>query len=56
LPVSATDLMRRQQRANAFCEAIRAVDATGLLLFVTQEIFFFLPFPILQKSAGVFLE
>ncbi|XWS75503.1 hypothetical protein CRYUN_Cryun01aG0094900 [Craigia yunnanensis] len=30
MPVSATDVMRRQQRANAFCEAIRAVDATDL--------------------------
>ncbi|XVF20742.1 hypothetical protein REPUB_Repub12eG0029200 [Reevesia pubescens] len=30
MPVSATDVMRRRQRANAFCEAIRAVDATDL--------------------------
>ncbi|XVF71570.1 hypothetical protein PTKIN_Ptkin12aG0048700 [Pterospermum kingtungense] len=29
-PVSANDVMRRRQRANAFCEAIRAVDATDL--------------------------
>ncbi|KAK8289583.1 hypothetical protein V6Z12_D07G200900 [Gossypium hirsutum] len=29
-PVSSTDVMRRQQRANAFCEAIRALDATDL--------------------------
>ncbi|KAK8289582.1 hypothetical protein V6Z12_D07G200900 [Gossypium hirsutum] len=28
-PVSSTDVMRRQQRANAFCEAIRALDATA---------------------------
>ncbi|OMP04717.1 hypothetical protein COLO4_09374 [Corchorus olitorius] len=30
MPVSATDLIRRRQRANAFCEAIRAVDATDI--------------------------
>ncbi|XP_021296413.1 lisH domain and HEAT repeat-containing protein KIAA1468 [Herrania umbratica] len=30
MPVSATDVMRRRQRANAFCEAIRAVDATDV--------------------------
>ncbi|QCE12921.1 HEAT protein [Vigna unguiculata] len=29
-PNSATDLMRRRDRANAFCEAIRALDATDL--------------------------
>ncbi|KAE8726719.1 KIAA1468-like protein [Hibiscus syriacus] len=29
-PVSTTDVMRRQQRANAFCEAVRALDATDL--------------------------
>ncbi|MBA0758203.1 hypothetical protein Gotri_021221 [Gossypium trilobum] len=29
-PVSSTDVMRRRQRANAFCEAIRALDATDL--------------------------
>ncbi|XWS30754.1 hypothetical protein CRYUN_Cryun23aG0016100 [Craigia yunnanensis] len=29
-PVSSTDVMRRRQRANAFCEAIRAVDATDI--------------------------
>lgn len=28
---TSSDLMRRQERANAFCEAIRALDATGLL-------------------------
>ncbi|KAK8346241.1 hypothetical protein V6Z12_A07G200600 [Gossypium hirsutum] len=28
-PVSSTDVMRRRQRANAFCEAIRALDATA---------------------------
>ncbi|KAE8703866.1 putative non-specific lipid-transfer protein AKCS9 [Hibiscus syriacus] len=33
-PVSSTDVMRRRQRANAFCEAIRALDATDLLLLV----------------------
>ena len=31
-PTAASiDLMLRQERANAFCEAIRALDATGLL-------------------------
>lgn len=30
--ISASDLMRRRERANAFCEAIRALDATGLVL------------------------
>nr|KJB10465.1 hypothetical protein B456_001G202700 [Gossypium raimondii] len=30
-PVSSTDVMRRRQRANAFCEAIRALDATELI-------------------------
>lgn len=29
-PSSASDVMRRRERANAFCEAIRALDATGL--------------------------
>ncbi|KAK9038943.1 hypothetical protein V6N11_023784 [Hibiscus sabdariffa] len=29
-PVSSTDVTRRRQRANAFCEAIRALDATDL--------------------------
>ncbi|XP_047152921.1 RAB11-binding protein RELCH homolog isoform X1 [Vigna umbellata] len=29
-PNSASDLMRRRERANAFCEAIRALDATDL--------------------------
>lgn len=27
---ASSDVMRRQERANAFCEAIRALDATGL--------------------------
>lgn len=32
VPVAtSTDLKRRQERANVFCEAIRALDATGLL-------------------------
>ena len=26
---ASSDLMLRQERANAFCEAIRALDATG---------------------------
>lgn len=30
MPVSANDVNRRRQRANAFCEAIRALDATDL--------------------------
>ncbi|KAG8662497.1 RAB11-binding protein RELCH homolog isoform X2 [Manihot esculenta] len=29
-PASANDIMRRRERANAFCEAIRALDATDL--------------------------
>ena len=28
---ASSDLTRRRERANAFCEAIRALDATGLL-------------------------
>nr|KJB10468.1 hypothetical protein B456_001G202700 [Gossypium raimondii] len=36
-PVSSTDVMRRRQRANAFCEAIRALDATGLLVLFTGD-------------------
>jgi hypothetical protein len=32
VPVTTTtDLKLRQERANTFCEAIRALDATGLL-------------------------
>ncbi|GKU97626.1 hypothetical protein SLEP1_g10751 [Rubroshorea leprosula] len=30
MSVSASDVVRRRQRANAFCEAIRALDATDL--------------------------
>ncbi|KAK7295763.1 hypothetical protein RJT34_18675 [Clitoria ternatea] len=30
MPNSTSDLMRRRERANAFCEAIRALDATDL--------------------------
>ncbi|KAJ0962667.1 hypothetical protein J5N97_027789 [Dioscorea zingiberensis] len=30
LPVPGNDVMRRRERANAFCEAIRALDATDL--------------------------
>ncbi|PON49230.1 Coatomer beta subunit [Trema orientale] len=29
-PITASDLLRRRERANAFCEAIRALDATDL--------------------------
>ncbi|XP_062107429.1 uncharacterized protein LOC133818530 isoform X2 [Humulus lupulus] len=29
-PITASDLMRRRERANAFCEAIRALDATDV--------------------------
>ncbi|KAE8728249.1 KIAA1468-like protein [Hibiscus syriacus] len=36
MPVFATDMMSRRQRANAFCEAICAVDTTGLLLLSTR--------------------
>jgi len=32
MPNVAKDLMRRRERADAFCEAIRALDATGLLI------------------------
>lgn len=37
-PGSSTDVTRRRERANAFCEAIRALDATG------KSIFFFFCF------------
>ncbi|XP_028785524.1 RAB11-binding protein RELCH isoform X2 [Neltuma alba] len=30
MPTSTTDLMRRREKANAFCEAIRALDAADL--------------------------
>ncbi|KAJ7975767.1 lisH domain and HEAT repeat-containing protein [Quillaja saponaria] len=30
MSISASDLMRRREKANAFCEAIRALDATDL--------------------------
>jgi hypothetical protein len=33
MPNSASDVLRRREKANAFCEAIRALDATGLLSF-----------------------
>lgn len=29
MPSPGNDVMRRRERANAFCEAIRALDATG---------------------------
>lgn len=29
VPIPAGDVMRRRERANAFCESIRALDATG---------------------------
>ncbi|KAJ4960974.1 hypothetical protein NE237_020884 [Protea cynaroides] len=30
MPTSGSDMMRRRERANAFCESIRALDATDL--------------------------
>ena len=33
-PTSASDVMRRREKANAFCEAIRALDTTGFSLFI----------------------
>jgi hypothetical protein len=30
MPNATKDLMRRRERTDAFCEAIRALDATGL--------------------------
>jgi len=32
---ASSDLTRRRERANAFCEAIRALDASGLLNHIT---------------------
>lgn len=32
MPPHGNDAMRRHEKVNAFCEAIRALDATGLLL------------------------
>jgi hypothetical protein len=34
MPTSASDLIRRREKANAFCEAIRALDATGFSFFI----------------------
>lgn len=31
-PPPSSDMRRRRERADAFCESIRALDATGLLL------------------------
>uniref|UniRef100_A0A1S2Z940 RAB11-binding protein RELCH homolog n=1 Tax=Cicer arietinum TaxID=3827 RepID=A0A1S2Z940_CICAR len=41
MPNAASDLMRRRERADAFCEAIRALDATDLPANSIRE--FFLP-------------
>ncbi|KAM7255603.1 hypothetical protein ACFE04_008501 [Oxalis oulophora] len=41
LPISASDVMRRHERANALCEAIRALDATDLSANSVRE--FLLP-------------
>ncbi|KAK7374867.1 hypothetical protein VNO80_08310 [Phaseolus coccineus] len=41
MPNSASDLMRRRERANAFCEAIRALDATDLPASSVRD--YFLP-------------
>lgn len=37
-PISVTDLMRRRERVNAFCEAIRALDATDLSANSVREL------------------
>lgn len=34
-PPTSSAFMRRRERADAFCEAIRALDATGLFHFVS---------------------
>ncbi|RDX84637.1 LisH domain and HEAT repeat-containing protein, partial [Mucuna pruriens] len=39
MPNSASDLMRRRERANAFCEAIRALDATDLPANSVRDLF-----------------
>ncbi|TKY64816.1 LisH domain and HEAT repeat-containing protein KIAA1468 [Spatholobus suberectus] len=39
IPNSASDLMRRRERANAFCEAIRALDATELPANSVRDLF-----------------
>lgn len=31
-PIPSSDVVRRRDRANAFCECIRAVDATGMFI------------------------
>ncbi|KAJ4822392.1 hypothetical protein Tsubulata_008929 [Turnera subulata] len=36
-PASASDVMRRRERANAFCESIRALDATDLSASSVRE-------------------
>lgn len=39
-PPPSSDVMRRIERANAFCESIRALDATGLLLSRSETFLF----------------
>ncbi|KAG5079513.1 hypothetical protein AAZX31_02G084600 [Glycine max] len=39
MPNSSSDLMRRRERANAFCEAIRALDATDLPANSVRDLF-----------------
>lgn len=39
-PSSSTDVNRRRERANAFCEAIRALDATGKSIKIKTFLFF----------------
>lgn len=41
MPIPASDVMRRREKANAFCEAIRALDATDLSVTSVKE--FLLP-------------
>lgn len=51
-PSSSTDVTRRRERANAFCEAIRALDATGKSIKIKTFFFFFLHvsmFPVLTR-------
>lgn len=41
-PSASADVIRRRERANAFCEAIRALDATGTSIKFKTFIFVFL--------------
>ena len=50
MPSPTSDVMRRRERANAFCESIRALDATGLLFFRTGKFLFLFPVPIFEPT------